>query len=863
MEAKREPCEYTSGGIVFLDSLPESVRVSEGELNLFLVSRTEREQTGERFFLTALRPGNMVAPEPPVTHDGREYVLAMVASGDASALPAASNPEEWLCCIHDAVSKAVLSRTDKTTVPELLVELIEAGQAGRRFRLERLRKNRLLTDSAMERKLGALKQVCGDKNAGSGKKEERDPLELALGIVAREYRLQLKDKDVSELHKSSGLPPQERARRFVTAANWRMRAVHLPPDFHKLSARPLLAFREEDNAPLVLYLKAGGSTYLDPALGGTPRPFTAEIAALLSPEAWCFYESFPSGKKSHKVLLQFIFATARPVLAIMFFVSLVSALIGLVMPVATQYVTGKIIPTGNLPELWQLALLLITLIACQIGLSVVPSLVMMLFGAQQYERFQAAMFDHILRIPVAAFQTCDSGDMTQRILGASQVQSAVFGIISSQFIGSVFSLISLAMMFYYSPVLAGVGAAVVLVYAVMFFLLSKINLRPLVVQVAASGRISGLMKQFFDGMAKIRGAGAEQQVISRFLNDFSEVSQNAFVIERNGAILNVAVAIFPMLISVLFYGLAGGFLDKNLPLPIFLAFMAAFQNFQGGLMGISSGCWSLLAIQPEIQRFMPLLEMEPEDEGERYPPGKLDGSVTISHLSFRYQSDGPLILDDVCLKAEPGEFVAIVGPSGSGKSSLVRLLLGFERPEGGGIYYSGKDLATLDLRAVRRQMGVILQNSKILPGSILENITTGMGHTLDDAWRALRLAAFDRDVEEMPMGIHTLVSPETISGGQQQRILIARALVGAPCIVIMDESTSALDNRTQETVTGNMEQLRMTRLVIAHRLSTIAQADRIYVLEKGRVCQSGTYAELYAVEGLFKRLVERQLTDNR
>ncbi|MDL2267905.1 ATP-binding cassette domain-containing protein [Desulfovibrio sp. OttesenSCG-928-G15] len=291
--------------------------------------------------------------------------------------------------------------------------------------------------------------------------------------------------------------------------------------------------------------------------------------------------------------------------------------------------------------------------------------------------------------------------------------------------------------------------------------------------------------------------------------------------------------------------------------------MAAFQNFQSGLLGLSSGFWSLLAIEPEIQRFMPLLEAEPENEGERSPPGKLDGTVEMSHLGFRYTPDGPLVLDDVSLKASPGQFIAVVGPSGSGKSSLVRLLLGFERPESGDIYYSGKSLANLDLRAVRRQLGVILQNSKILPGSILENITTGSGHTLDEAWEALRLAAFDDDVRAMPMGIHTQVSPETISGGQQQRILIARALVGAPAIVIMDESTSALDNRTQETVTNNMERLRMTRIVIAHRLSTIARADHIYVLEKGRIRQSGTYAELCAVEGLFKRLVERQHTDDQ
>ena len=258
---------------------------------------------------------------------------------------------------------------------------------------------------------------------------------------------------------------------------------------------------------------------------------------------------------------------------------------------------------------------------------------------------------------------------------------------------------------------------------------------------------------------------------------------------------------------------------------------------------------------------MPILDTEPEDGGERHNPGKLDGKVEVSHLNFRYAPDDPPVLKDVSFHADPGEFIAIVGPSGAGKSSLVRLLLGFEQPEAGAIYYTGKDFANLELRSVRRQMGVILQNSRILPGSILENIITGTEYTVQDAWRALELAAFDQDVENMPMGIHTLVTPETISGGQQQRILIARALVGSPAIVVMDESTSALDNLSQEIVKENMEKLHMTRIVIAHRLSTIIRADRIYVLDKGEVVQQGTYAELSVEEGLFKRLAERQLTE--
>ncbi|MDL2267906.1 ABC transporter ATP-binding protein [Desulfovibrio sp. OttesenSCG-928-G15] len=550
-----------------MDSLPESIRLTEGEANLFLVERVQGAGAGARVFLSVLLPGDLCSPEPGVSHGNAEYALAMVACGLVRAESAAPEPALWLERIREGVSAVAQTRVQGDSVADLLVSLIEAEQAKKQQRHARQEKNRLLTDSAVYRKLDELGTLGGVKSAKGeakeGAREGADPLELALRRIAQDYRLQICDKDLGELRANTALPCRERTQNFAVSANWRMRMVHLPPDWRKLSGLPLLVFYEDSGTPLVVYLKAGGGTYWDPVLGGEPRPLAAALAERLSPEAYCFYEPFPPGKIQRKTLLRYVFATARNALATIFCIGLVSALIGLVMPVATQYVTGKIIPTGNLPELWQLAALLVVLTACQISLGVVPTLVMLLFGTQQYERFQAAMFDYILRIPVAAFKTCDSGDMTHRILGASQVQETVFNIISGQFLGSVFSLISLGMMFYYSPILAGVGACIVFFYAVSFFLLSRINLRPLATQVAVSGRISGLMKQFFDGMTKIRGAGAEQQVISRFLDDFSLLSRNGFVIQRNSAVLNVVMALFPMLITVLFYGLAGGGAGKK------------------------------------------------------------------------------------------------------------------------------------------------------------------------------------------------------------------------------------------------------------------------------------------------------------
>ena len=206
-----------------------------------------------------------------------------------------------------------------------------------------------------------------------------------------------------------------------------------------------------------------------------------------------------------------------------------------------------------------------------------------------------------------------------------------------------------------------------------------------------------------------------------------------------------------------------------------------------------------------------------------------------------------------------GRLFMVTAPSGAGKSSLVRLLLGFETPGNGSILYSGQDLRELDVNSVRRQLGVILQNSRIMPGSILENITTGTRCTPAEAEEAARMAALDQDLAAMPMGIYTNISEGVISGGQQQRILIARALIGKPAIVIMDESTSALDNETQETVRRNIESLNVTRIIIAHRLSTILNADRIYVLNNGSIQESGTFEELMSRDGMFRKLAQRQM----
>ena len=269
-----------------------------------------------------------------------------------------------------------------------------------------------------------------------------------------------------------------------------------------------------------------------------------------------------------------------------------------------------------------------------------------------------------------------------------------------------------------------------------------------------------------------------------------------------------------------------------------------------------------MSVVPMLEKLAPVLAAEPEERGGRADPGDLSGRISFSRVSFRYGADGPLVLSEIDLSVEPGEFVAIVGPTGSGKSTILRLLLGFEQPVAGAVLYDGQDLAELDIGAVRRQCGVVLQNGALLAGDIRQNIVGSTNHTVDDAWEAAEMAGIAKDISAMPMGMHTVLSEgtNTLSGGQRQRIMIARALVSRPRIVFFDEATSALDNPSQNVVAESTRQMNATRVVIAHRLSTIRDADKIVVMDGGRIVQQGRYDDLLSdPDGLFARLASRQM----
>ncbi|MEM9304858.1 MAG: ATP-binding cassette domain-containing protein, partial [Pseudomonadota bacterium] len=421
--------------------------------------------------------------------------------------------------------------------------------------------------------------------------------------------------------------------------------------------------------------------------------------------------------------------------------------------------------------------------------------------------------------------------------------------------------------FVYSVPLALIAMGLTAIFVAFTFAMNFAQIRLQRQQLQLNGKIASLVLQLLNGVSKLRTSGAENHAFYTWSIDFAKVRRLSF---RIGTIQNFVVTFnsaFPVLASMAIFSglvfLTGG---KEATTPgmttgEFIAFNAAFGAFMAASLALSDASLNLLRALPLYERLKPIITTPAEVDENKDDPGELTGEIELSHVHFRYDPDGPWIIKDVSLKIRPGEFVAFVGGSGCGKSTLMRLTVGFETPEKGSVYFDGKELSTLDIRGVRQQMGVVLQDSQVLPVDIFRNIVGTSSLTEEDAWEAARKVGLDKDIKMMPMGMHTYVMEGGggFSGGQIQRLLLARAVVHNPRIMLLDEATSALDNKTQAIVTESMNRMQATRIAIAHRLSTIVDADTIYVLDKGEVAEAGSYDELMELDGLFASLAKRQI----
>jgi ATP-binding cassette subfamily C protein len=556
------------------------------------------------------------------------------------------------------------------------------------------------------------------------------------------------------------------------------------------------------------------------------------------------------------------FASRRAVrdLSLAGLVGMLMGALGTTIPLLTGQVFDRIVPAAERGLLFQLTAVLLVVYACSILFDLGRGLLLVRAQTRMDTRLEAAVWDRLLGLPLPFFRRYSAGDLAARAAGIGGIREVLAGATTTAILGGVFSLWNLGYLYVVDSRLALAATGLVAVAAVAAGVAAYFALRRQRIVAELDGKIGGLLLQLFTGMAKLRVTGAENRAFGVWARLFAKRRDADLGAEKVTARVSAFQSVYPILCSIALFWLLAGGEAQRLGTGDFLAFNAAFAAFLAAVLGLIEAGLQSLAVFPMYERAKPILTERVESQGGGDVRTELKGSIEVSHVSFRYDATSPLVLDDVNLRIEPKEFVAIVGPSGSGKSTLLRLLLGFESCTEGGVFYDRQALSGLDLRAVRQQIGVVLQTSRVMDGDIYTNIVGSTGLGIEDAWRAARQAAIAQDIEAMPMGMHTVLSQggSTLSGGQRQRLLIARSLAAQPKILFFDEATSALDNVTQAAVSQSLESLRVTRVVIAHRLSTIRHADKIVVLDQGRVVQVGRFEELMAEEGPFRLLASRQ-----
>jgi NHLM bacteriocin system ABC transporter ATP-binding protein len=701
--------------------------------------------------------------------------------------------------------------------------------------------------------------------------QEGTPLVMAAGAVGKALGLQIRPPSRSEDMERVKEPLEAIAR----ASRTRIRRVILAGAWWEADCGPLLAYKAADNLPVALLPKGSGKYEVFDPEQKQRLPLTLELAQELSPFAYTFYRSFVDKALKTQDVVKFVVRGQWRDLIVLLAMGLGGTLVGMLVPQTTGILIDKAIPDSNRSLLFQIALGMLAITFGTTMFEYVQASALTRVQANMNAHTQAAVWDRLLKLRVSFFRKYSTGDLQSRVSTINQIRQMLSGRVLMSLLAGFFALFNLGLLFVYSTQLAIVALVIAVINLIVTTSFAIMSRKQMLSQSSAMGARLGLEVQLLDGISKLRVAGAEERAFAFWTKRYRQQTNFTMMTSKVQDTVMVFNTGMSSISSILIYGLAVWLMTRGsdpalasnpalatgLSIGTFLAFNAAFGTFVAGATSLSNTMIDLMDISIMWKRAVPILEEVPEVSRGKADPGRLQGGLRFDRVSFRYRQEGALTLDRASIEAKPGEFIALVGPSGSGKSTVVRLMLGFEKAEDGTIFYDGQDLAGLDVSAVRRQLGVVLQNGRLNSGSIFENISAGALVTMDEVWEAARMAGFAEDIENMPMGMHTVVSEggSNLSGGQRQRLLIARALVLKPRVLIFDEATSALDNRTQAIVSESLEQMDVTRVVIAHRLSTIRKADRIYVLAAGQVMQEGRFEELMQQKGMFADLMARQI----
>ncbi|MCG2586360.1 NHLP bacteriocin export ABC transporter permease/ATPase subunit [Massilia sp. TS11] len=699
--------------------------------------------------------------------------------------------------------------------------------------------------------------VEGDRSWLDAGKKDPGPLLTVMQHVGRVLGMPF-TRDVRR-----GRTNADTANDLAEANGVRCRQVLLTGRWWEADNGPLLAFDAESDLPIALVPEGGQRNYLLHAHEGKAVPVNAETARRVKPYAFVFYRPLPNKALNEFDLLRFgLHGQTREMAAVIALAGVIG-LLGLVVPLASARVMDVVIPGAQQMPLVQMGLALLCVSLTSAVFSLVRSLMVLRIQDKMDMAIQAAVWDRLLRMPAAFHRKYTVANLEARVRACQRVIRILSARTVASIFAGAFSALNFVVLFWFSASLSLMALAMVVLAAgaVTWF---RRRTRHIAANAPDSPRkLSALVLHMIQGVGKLRVAAAEGRAFAQWSREHAigEVPNTGMA--RLRVVENVFFRAYDHLAVLVLFGLAGYLVASQGPGHLsageFVGFFAAFGGVFKGVLGLCETLVEIVAVGGAYNQARPILETLPEAEAGKTDPGALGGQVEVNRVSFAYPG-GPPVLHEVSLLAKPGDFVAIVGGSGSGKSTLLRLLLGFEKPGAGSILFDNKDLAELHLRKLRRQFGVVLQDTRLLAGDLFANIVGDSGATLDEAWAAAEAAAVDADIRAMPMGMFTVIGDgaSTLSAGQRQRILIARALVRKPPVLFLDEATSLLDGPAQARVMANLARLRITRIVIAHRLASLVDADQIIVLENGRVAEHGSYRELMAADGLFRRMADEQ-----
>ncbi|OUO61725.1 NHLP family bacteriocin export ABC transporter permease/ATPase subunit [Collinsella sp. An271] len=633
------------------------------------------------------------------------------------------------------------------------------------------------------------------------------------------------------------------------------RPVRLSGAWYRDAMGAMLGFADDGLPVALIPLARGGYQFID---GMGPVRVNERSAKRLADEAWCFYRPLPQRELGVRDILLFMARSLdRGDIIALICAAAASTALGMVAPLVNRIVFGPVVEAGTASIIAPLAVLLVGVLVAQVIVGGIRQIVLARISTKLSVPLDAAMMMRTLSLPASFFSRYQTGDLSERLAIVGEVGRLIQDVVLTALLNALFAMAYVGQIAAIAPAMALPTVGVALLTTAVTALVAAAQMRVTARRLDLGTRLSGWQYALIEGLQKIKLVGAEKRAFATWANLYhrqARLTYNGPLLTRLSSTIQMAVA---SLGTIVFYlsAAAGG-----LSVAEYMAFTSAYGAVSAALAALGAAAVNMACIRPYLSMADPLLKTVPETSESKRALERMSGGFELNHVTFAYGDDRP-VLEDLTLKVRPGEYVAVVGKTGCGKSTLMRLLLGFERPQRGAVYYDGRDLASVDAGSVRKRIGVVLQDGRLFAGSIYDNIAiSAPGLTLEQAWEAAELAGLSDDIDAMPMGMNTMVTEGGggMSGGQRQRIMIARAIAARPKILMFDEATSALDNMTQKIVSDSLESLKCTRLVIAHRLSTIRACSRIVVLDGGRIVEDGTYDELVERGGLFADLVARQ-----